>query len=100
MVSLDDGRTVWVKEDRTWGIWGSKKADGRKVTFDAVGLEEEPEPGVFRPSDAKYRLQDMDMERHLAGREAHRGLLRSPPSGPLGFAANRQRVTSVDENRS
>jgi predicted TIM-barrel fold metal-dependent hydrolase len=62
VVRLDGGRTVWVKEGRTWGIWGSKKADGRKVPFDAIGLAEEPEPGVFRASSPKYRLQDMDTD--------------------------------------
>ena len=62
VVTLDNGRPMWVKEGRAWGSWGSKKADGRKVPFDAAGLEEEPEPGVFRPSSPKYRLADMDMD--------------------------------------
>jgi predicted TIM-barrel fold metal-dependent hydrolase len=62
VVTLDSGRTLWVKEGRTWGIWGSKRADGRKVPFDEVGLEEEPEPGVFRASSPKHRLADMDRD--------------------------------------
>jgi N-acyl-D-aspartate/D-glutamate deacylase len=43
VVALEGGRTVWVKEGRTWGVWGSNTADGRMVPFDAVGLAEEPE---------------------------------------------------------
>jgi predicted TIM-barrel fold metal-dependent hydrolase len=62
VVSVEGGRRVWVKEGRTWGVWGSKKADGRKVPFDAVGLAEEVEPGVFRASSAKHRLEDMDRD--------------------------------------
>jgi predicted TIM-barrel fold metal-dependent hydrolase len=57
-----DGKTMWMREGRPWGIQGSKKADGRKVVFDDVGLAEEPEPGVFRAASAKYRLEDMDRD--------------------------------------
>lgn len=60
------GKTVWVREGRVWGVQGSKRADGRKVVFDAVGLPEEPEPGVFRPASARYRLADMDRDRIYA----------------------------------
>jgi len=56
------GATVWVKEGRVWGIWGSKHAAGQKEPFEAVGLTEEVEPGVFRTSEAKYRLGDMDRD--------------------------------------
>jgi predicted TIM-barrel fold metal-dependent hydrolase len=62
----DEGKTVWVREGRPWGTYGSKKADGRKVVFDDLGLAEEPEPGVFRPASAKYRLEDMDRDRVYA----------------------------------
>jgi len=52
----------WVREGKVWGTYGSKRADGRKVVFDAVGLPEEPEPDVWRPTSATYRLQDMDRD--------------------------------------
>ena len=60
--TLPDGRTMWVREGSHWGVHGSKKADGRKVAFDAVGLPEEPEPGVFRPASPRHRLEDMDRD--------------------------------------
>ena len=53
---------VWVREDRNWGVWGSKRADGRKVIFDMAGVPEEPEPGVWRPTAPKYRLADMEKD--------------------------------------
>lgn len=53
---------MWVREGKPWGVAGSKRADGRKVVFDMVGLPEEPEPGVWRPASPKYRLQDMDRD--------------------------------------
>jgi len=56
------GRTVWFREGRPWGVQGSKKADGRKVVFDDLGLAEEPEPGVFRAASPKYRLEDMNRD--------------------------------------
>jgi len=62
VVTLETGKTMWVREENNWGIYGSKKADGRKVPFDMVGLSEEVEPGVFRPSSAEHRLEDMDRD--------------------------------------
>ena len=53
---------VWFREGERWGIYGTKRADGRKVVFDEIGLPEEPEPDVWRPSNAKYRLEDMDRD--------------------------------------
>ncbi len=53
---------VWEREGGVWGIYGSKRADGRKVVFDLAGLPEEPEAGVFRPSNPTYRLKDMDLD--------------------------------------
>ncbi|MGE4653422.1 MAG: amidohydrolase family protein [Myxococcota bacterium] len=60
--TLESGKTMWVREGKHWGIYGSKKADGRKVPFDLAGLSEEMEPGVFRPSNAHYRLEDMEQD--------------------------------------
>ena len=57
---------VWFREGNPWGIYGTKRADGRKVVFDEVGLPEEPEPDVWRPSTARYRLDDMDRDRVYA----------------------------------
>ena len=53
---------VWFREGERWGIYGTKRADGRKVVFDEIGLPEEPERDVWRPSNAKYRLEDMDRD--------------------------------------
>jgi predicted TIM-barrel fold metal-dependent hydrolase len=53
---------MWIREDKEWGIYGSKRQDGRKVIYDEIGLAEEAEPGVWRATTAKYRLEDMDRE--------------------------------------
>ena len=53
---------VWMREGTPWGIWGSKRADGRKVVFDDLGISEEAEPGVWRAASARYRLEDMDRD--------------------------------------
>ena len=53
---------VWFREGERWGIYGSKRADGRKVVFDEIDLPEEPEPGVFRPASPRYRIEDMDRD--------------------------------------
>ncbi len=53
---------LWVREGERWGVSGSKRADGRKVVFDMLGLPEEAEPGVFRPASPKYRLEDMERD--------------------------------------
>jgi predicted TIM-barrel fold metal-dependent hydrolase len=62
VVRTDRGQSMWMREGRPWGIQGSKRADGRKVVFDDVGLAEEPQPGVFRATSAKYRVDDMDRD--------------------------------------
>jgi predicted TIM-barrel fold metal-dependent hydrolase len=51
-----------MREGKPWGVWGSKKTDGRKVIFDYAGLPEEPEAGVWRPLSPKYRLADMERD--------------------------------------
>lgn len=58
-VIASEDRQVWVREDKVWGIWGSKRTDGRKVVFDDAGVPEEAEPGVWRATTPKYRLHDM-----------------------------------------
>ena len=52
----------WVREGKPWGNAGSRSSDGRKVVFDLTGVPEQPEPGVWRPTAPKYRLQDMDAD--------------------------------------
>jgi predicted TIM-barrel fold metal-dependent hydrolase len=52
----------WMREGKPWGNAGSRSADGRKVVFDMTGVPEQPEPGVWRPTAPKYRLQDMDAD--------------------------------------
>ncbi len=56
------GGKMWVREDKSWGHWGSKRPENKIIVFDKAGLPEEPEPGVWRATSAKYRLQDMDAE--------------------------------------
>ncbi len=62
VVATDKGQLVWVREDRPWSTYGSKTADGRKTPFPSIGLTEEVEPDVWRPSSVKYRLEDMDRD--------------------------------------
>lgn len=62
VVKTGNGKSMWVREGRDWGVHGSKKTDGRIVVFDAAGLAEEPEPGVFRAASPKYRLEDMNRD--------------------------------------
>lgn len=52
----------WMREGKPWGNAGSRSGDGRKVVFDLTGVPEQPEPGVWRPTTPKYRLQDMDQD--------------------------------------
>jgi predicted TIM-barrel fold metal-dependent hydrolase len=53
---------MWIREDRRWGPWGSKRADNKLIVFDRAGLDEQPEPGVWRATCPRYRLADMDAE--------------------------------------
>jgi uncharacterized protein len=62
VVAADNGQLIWVREDRAWSTYGSKKADGRMTPFPSIGLTEEVEPDVWRPSSVKHRLEDMDRD--------------------------------------
>jgi predicted TIM-barrel fold metal-dependent hydrolase len=53
---------TWVREGAAWGMWGEKKLDFRINVFDRLGYPEEVEPGRWRATDPKYRLQDMDSD--------------------------------------
>ena len=55
----------WICEGEPWafGNYGSQKRGVMSGAIARAGLEEEPEPWVFRPSTPKYRLADMDRDR-------------------------------------
>ncbi len=53
---------IWFKEGKRWGVWGSKRPENRIVVYDKAGLPEEPEPGIWRCTSSKYRLEDLDRE--------------------------------------
>jgi len=55
----------WICEGKPWafGNYGSQKRGVMSGAISRAGLEEEPEPWVFRPSTPKYRLEDMDRDR-------------------------------------
>ena len=55
----------WVCEGKPWvlGNYGTQKRGAMSGAIARAGLEEEPEPWVFRPSTPKYRLADMDRDR-------------------------------------
>jgi uncharacterized protein len=61
MVETDNGR-MWVVEDQNWGTFGRPVGRIIERAWDWVGLEDEPEPGVFRACTVKYRLEDMDRD--------------------------------------
>ncbi len=52
----------WVREGERWGYHGSREAAGMVSKFTNFGIPEEVEPGVFRPSTPRYRLEDMDRD--------------------------------------
>jgi uncharacterized protein len=60
VVQASDGRRQWTVEGRAWGFQGS--LPGAANPYTVAGVEEEPEPGVFRASTPKYRLEDMDRD--------------------------------------
>lgn len=53
---------IWVREGRRWGFWGSKRPENQIIIFDKAGVDEQPEPGVWRATNPRYRLQDMDID--------------------------------------
>jgi predicted TIM-barrel fold metal-dependent hydrolase len=53
---------IWVREGKRWGFWGSKRPENQIIVYDKAGLDEQPEPGVWRAITPKYRLEDMDNE--------------------------------------
>ena len=53
---------VWFREGQRWGYYGSRTAAGMVSRFTNFGIPEEMEPGVFRASTPRYRMEDMDRD--------------------------------------
>lgn len=67
VVETDDGR-MWMWEGKTRVQSGRRRRAGITVgAFERSDVPDEPEPGVFRPSNPHYRMQDMDRD----GVDAH-----------------------------
>ena len=58
-----DGTRQWIVEGRPWsGVGWAGVGRGPVNCYTRAGLEEEPEPGIFRAANAKYRCEDMDRD--------------------------------------
>ena len=58
-----DGTRQWIIEDRPWsGVGWSGVGRGAVNCYTRAGIPEEPEPGVFRAANARYRCEDMDRD--------------------------------------
>src|SRR6202011_5676417 len=58
-----DGTRQWVVEGRPWsGVGWQGVGRGPVNCYTRAGLAEEPEPGIFRAANAKYRCEDMDRD--------------------------------------
>ena len=58
-----DGTRQWVVEGRQWsGVGWAGVGRGPVNCYTRAGLAEEPEPGIFRAANAKYRCEDMDRD--------------------------------------
>jgi len=63
VVEGPDGTRQWVVEGRVWsGVGWAGVGRGPVNCYTRAGLPEEPEPGVFRAANAKYRCEDMDRD--------------------------------------
>jgi len=63
VVRKADGTRQWVVEDRPWsGVGWSGVGRGPVNCYTRAGIQEEPEPGVFRAAHARYRCEDMDRD--------------------------------------
>ncbi len=63
VVTGRDGKRQWVVEGRVWsGVGWEGVGRGPVNCYTRAGLAEEPEPGIFRASHAKYRCEDMDRD--------------------------------------
>src|SRR4051795_1968552 len=58
-----DGIRQWVVEGRKWsGVGWAGVGRGPVNCYTRAGLAEEPEPGIFRAANARYRCEDMDRD--------------------------------------
>jgi predicted TIM-barrel fold metal-dependent hydrolase len=63
VVNGPDGTRQWVVEDHPWsGVGWSGVGRGPVNCYTRAGISEEPEPGVFRAANARYRCEDMDRD--------------------------------------
>ena len=81
----------WVCEGKPWpfGNYGTQRRGVISGAISRAGLEEEPEPWVFRPSTPKYRLADMDRDQV----DAH--VIYGPPL-PLKFNNPALRIVCLE----
>ncbi len=58
-----DGIRQWIVEGHSWsGVGWAGVGRGPVNCYTRAGLAEEPEPGIFRAANAKYRCDDMDRD--------------------------------------
>src|SRR4051794_38394541 len=58
-----DGTRQWLVEGRPWsGVGWAGVGRGPVNCYTRAGLAEEPEPGIFRAANARYRCEDMDRD--------------------------------------
>ena len=63
VVTGADGVRQWVVEGRPWsGVGWAGVGRGPVNCYTRAGLPEEPEPGIFRAANARYRCEDMDRD--------------------------------------
>ncbi len=63
VVEGPDGTRQWVVEGRPWsGVGWAGVGRGPVNCYTRAGLPEEPEPGIFRAANARYRCEDMDRD--------------------------------------
>jgi len=63
VVKRPDGTRQWTVEGRPWsGVGWAGVGRGPVNCYTRAGLAEEPEPGVFRAANARYRCEDMDRD--------------------------------------
>ena len=63
VVKGPDGSRQWVVEGRPFsGVGWAGVGRGPVNCYTRAGLPEEPEPGIFRAANARYRCEDMDRD--------------------------------------
>ncbi|MGB9650091.1 MAG: amidohydrolase family protein, partial [Stellaceae bacterium] len=63
VVQGSDGTRQWIVEGHNWsGVGWAGVGRGPVNCYTRAGLAEEPEAGIFRAANAKYRCEDMDRD--------------------------------------